>query len=106
MKLMNQGQEKENNSELLNNNLRFNYSSQPILANSLNFPSRSNIIRIKDAPVHYDKKKIQPQPIQQFEPRVKSSLDVTHKYRTNPLPEVASRTENDNYTEEYAAGLY
>lgn len=91
MKLMNQGQEKENNSELLNNNLRFNYSSQPSLTSSLNFPSRSNVLRIKDAPVPvYDKKKITAVP--SHEPRLKTSVDIAHKYRTNPHQEPATRT--------------
>jgi hypothetical protein len=111
LKIINQNQEKENNSELLNNNLRFNYSSQPTLSNSFNFPSRSNIIRLKEAPaaLNPDKKKLltgQPH----FDHRLKGSLDVAHKYRSSvqvvqPEP-VATRSENDNYTEEYAAGLY
>jgi hypothetical protein len=90
-KLFNQNQEKENNSELLNNNLRFNYSSQPALSNSLNFPSRSSVIRLKDMPNglsgHFDpKKKISNPPTQSVIPaepiRLKGSLDNVQKYRS------------------------
>lgn len=102
-KLLVQNQEKENNSELLNNNLRFNYSSQPTLSGSLNFQSRGNIIRLKELPsiIHLDKKKAVGEPLRSkgsFEPqRHRSVLTV------DPAP---STSETDNYTQEYAAELY
>lgn len=102
LKLITQNQEKENNSELLNNNLRFNYSSQPTLSSSMNFPSRGNLMRLKEpgaavGPVVFHKK------LQ--EPRPKISLDPVLKYRTQESTSLA-RSEYDNYTEEYAAELY
>lgn len=107
-KLLNHNQEKENNSELLNHNLRLNYASQPTLSNSLNFPSRNNIIRLKELPI-VDKKKtqtsggscIQPEPL-----RIKNSLDNATRYRSCTPPGASNRSENDNYTEEYADELY
>lgn len=90
-KLLNQNQEKENNSELLNNNLRFNYSSQPTLSSSLNFQSRANIIRLKDLPnaIQLDKKKSSQQPDQA---RAKGSFDSVQKYRSVPPAEPINRT--------------
>lgn len=98
-KLLNQNQEKENNSELLNNNLRFNYSSQPALSSSLNFQSRANIIRLKELPSVINLEKKKNSQLTQAEPiRGKGSLDAVQKYRGVPPSEATSRTESDNYT--------
>jgi hypothetical protein len=97
-KLFNQNQEKENNSELLNNNLRHNYTSQPSVSSSLSFPSRGNITRLKDMPNapngYFDqKKKIPPcQPIIPTESiRFKASLDNVQKYKNIAPNEAINR---------------